>query len=122
LGKTGKECQVTRNFEIRASSEKKPAPDEEGRVNQESSKLMLLRDKTPSLPSHMPSNRTALGKRECEVLRLLAEGKSSKEMAPLLNISVKTAETYRARILMKLDLHSVGQLIRYAVIHKIVQF
>lgn len=113
---------MTRNVEVRASSEEKPSPDEEGRVNQESSELMLLRDKTQLLPSHIPSNRAALGRRECEVLRLLAEGKSSKEIAPLMGISVKTVETYRARILMKLDLHSVGQLIRYAVIHKIVQF
>jgi DNA-binding NarL/FixJ family response regulator len=122
LGKTGKECQVIRDFEVRASSEEKPSPDEEGRVNQESSELILLRDKTQLLRRHIPSNRTALGKRECEVLRLLAEGMSSKEIATLLNISVRTVETYRARISMKLDLHSVGQLIRYAVIHKIVQF
>jgi DNA-binding NarL/FixJ family response regulator len=113
---------VKRNFEVRASSEEKPSPDEEGRVNQESSELMLLRDKTQALSSRIPSNRTALCKRECEVVRLVAEGKSSKEIAPLMSISVKTVETYRARILMKLDLHSVGQLIRYAVVHKIVQF
>jgi DNA-binding NarL/FixJ family response regulator len=122
LGKTGKECQVIRDFEVRASSEEKPSPGEEGRVNQESSELILLRDKTQLLRRHIPSNRTALGKRECEVLRLLAEGKSSKEIATLLAISVRTVETYRTRISMKLDLHSVGQLIRYAVIHKIVQF
>jgi len=73
-------------------------------------------------PSDSSPHRPKLSKRECEVIRLLAEGKSSKEIAPLMNITVTTVDTYRGRILMKLGLHSIGQLIRYAVIHKIVEF
>jgi DNA-binding NarL/FixJ family response regulator len=83
---------------------------------------MLLCSKTQLSPSSSTLSSNALGKRECEVIRLLAEGKSSKEIAPLMSITVTTVETYRARIMMKLDLHSVGQLIRYAVQNKLVQF
>jgi two-component system response regulator NreC len=53
--------------------------------------------------------------REREVLQLIAEGKSSKEVANLLKISVYTAETHRARIMSKLNLHGLPDLILYAV-------
>ncbi len=53
--------------------------------------------------------------REREVLQLLAEGKSNKEVATLLNLSLYTVETHRGNILQKLNLHSVPELILYAV-------
>ena len=56
-----------------------------------------------------------LSPREREVLQLVAEGKSSKDIANLLNLSVYTVETHRARIMQKLNLHSVPELILYAV-------
>ncbi len=56
-----------------------------------------------------------LTSREREVLQLLAEGKSNKEVASVLGISLYTAETHRANILAKLNLHSVPELILYAV-------
>lgn len=56
-----------------------------------------------------------LGPRECEVLRLLAEGKTSKEIASLLALSVKTVETHRRNITLKVGLHSVAELTKYAV-------
>ena len=59
--------------------------------------------------------------REREVVQLLAEGRSSKEVAVTLNLSVKTAETHRTNIMRKLDLHSVASLVRYAVRNHIVQ-
>ena len=59
--------------------------------------------------------RTSLSGREREIVQLLAEGKSSKEVATILGISVKTAETHRANIMRKLELHSVSELVRYAV-------
>jgi DNA-binding NarL/FixJ family response regulator len=117
-----KECQVTRNIEENDSSEGKQAPEQDVGVSQESSESMFLRGNTQLSPSGSTPTRKALGKRECEVIRLLAEGKSNKEIAPLMSISITTVETYRARIMMKLDLHSVGQLIRYAVQNKLVQF
>lgn len=53
--------------------------------------------------------------REREVLQLLAEGKSNKEVATILNLSLYTVETHRGNILQKLNLHSVPELILYAV-------
>ena len=67
----------------------------------------------------MLSNR--LTSREREIVQLLAEGKSSKEVAVALGISVKTAETHRANIMRKLELHSVSELVRYAVRNQIIE-
>src|SRR5579863_1758404 len=63
----------------------------------------------------------ALTTREREVIQLLAEGKTSKEVAVMLNLSVKTAETHRTNLMRKLGLHSVADLTRYAVRNGIVQ-
>lgn len=71
-------------------------------------------------PSEVPL-RDRLTSREREVVRLLAEGKSSKEVASSLSISVKTAETHRANIMRKLQLHSVSELVRYPVRNQIVE-
>src|SRR5690348_5622316 len=59
--------------------------------------------------------------REREIVQLLAEGKSNKEIATYLNISVKTADTHRANIMLKMNFHSVTELVRYAVKNKIIQ-
>lgn len=56
-----------------------------------------------------------LSTREREILQLVAEGKSNKDVANLLNVSVYTVETHRTHILQKLNLHSVPELILYAV-------
>lgn len=66
------------------------------------------------------SGQSQLTAREREVLQLLAEGKTTKEVAVMLNLSVKTAETHRAHIMRKLDLHSVCELVMYAVRNNIV--
>lgn len=62
-----------------------------------------------------------LTSREREVIQLLAEGRTSKEVAVALNLSVKTAETHRTNLMRKLGLHSVADLTRYAVRNGIVQ-
>lgn len=59
--------------------------------------------------------RDPLTPRERQVLQLIAEGRGSKEVASILNISVNTAETHRSRILQKLDIHDVAGLVRYAI-------
>ena len=64
---------------------------------------------------------TVLTPREREIIQLLAEGKSNKEVATALDISVKTAETHRANIMRKLDLHSLSELVLYAVRNHIVE-
>jgi len=65
--------------------------------------------------------RDPLTSREREVLQLVAEGKSTKEVAGLLGISFKTAESHRTRILKKLDLHETAGLVRYAVRRGLIQ-
>jgi DNA-binding NarL/FixJ family response regulator len=64
--------------------------------------------------------RSRLTPREREIVQLLAEGKSSKEVAVVLGLSVKTAETHRSNIMRKLDLHSVSDLVLYAVRNNII--
>jgi DNA-binding NarL/FixJ family response regulator len=66
------------------------------------------------------SPRARLTPREREIVQLLAEGKSSREVAEALGLSVKTAETHRANIMRKLHLHSVSDLVLYAVRNNIV--
>ena len=68
-----------------------------------------------------PPSRSRLTPREREIVQLLAEGKSNKEIAGYLGISVKTAETHRANIMLKLDFHSLADLVRYAVRNNIIQ-
>jgi DNA-binding CsgD family transcriptional regulator len=61
-----------------------------------------------------------LSSREKQVLRLLAEGKSNKEISPILGISVKTVETYRSRLMLKLRAPSLIHLVHYAIRHNLV--
>ena len=56
-----------------------------------------------------------LTEREKEILQLLAEGKSNKDVAGILNVSTNTVETHRTRIMQKLDLHSTADIVLYAV-------
>jgi DNA-binding NarL/FixJ family response regulator len=65
--------------------------------------------------------QTHLTGREREVLQLLTEGRGNKEIAELLGISPKTAETHRARVMTKLGLHSMSELVRYAVRNRIIE-
>ena len=64
---------------------------------------------------------TAVTAREREIIQLLAEGKSNKETASILGVSVKTIEAHRANLMRKLHLRSLSDLVRYAVRNKIVQ-
>ena len=64
---------------------------------------------------------TSLTPREREIIQLLAEGKSNKEAAAVLGVSVKTIEAHRANLMRKLRLRSLSELVRYAVRNNIVQ-
>jgi len=68
-----------------------------------------------------PDERRRLTPREGEIIQMLAEGKTTKEVAVKLGISVKSAESHRSNIMRKLDLHSVSDLVRYAIRNKIVE-
>jgi DNA-binding NarL/FixJ family response regulator len=65
--------------------------------------------------------KSRITSRENEIVQLLAEGKTSKDIAVFLNISVKTVETHRANIMRKLELHTVTELVRYAIRNSIVE-
>jgi two-component system response regulator NreC len=62
-----------------------------------------------------------LTSRERQILQLIGEGKSSKELAALLGISIKTAESHRTRLMRKLDIHELASLVRYAIRRGLVQ-
>lgn len=64
---------------------------------------------------HVEDTYELLTAREREILQLLAEGKTNKEVAAMLNLSIYTVETHRTHILQKLNLHNVPELILYAV-------
>lgn len=82
--------------------------------------LLLTGCAIPGEPAtNLPSEQ--LTSREREIVQLLAEGKTSKEVASTLNISAKTAETHRANIMKKMEFHSVGEIVRYAVRNQIIE-
>jgi DNA-binding NarL/FixJ family response regulator len=62
-----------------------------------------------------------LSGRERQVLQLVGEGKSTKDIATRLGISVKTAESHRARLMKKLDIHETASLVRYAIRNGLIQ-
>jgi len=70
------------------------------------------------LEADLPSRVTP---REREIIQLLAEGKANKEVATTLNISTRTVETHRSRIMHKLGISSLGDLVRYAIRNGIVE-
>lgn len=71
--------------------------------------------------SKSDGNEDPLSGRERQVLQLIAEGKSTKDVASLLGISVKTAESHRSRLMKKLDIHETASLVRYAVRRGLVE-
>ena len=62
-----------------------------------------------------------LSSREFQIVKLVAESKSNKEVAHILDISVKTVESHRAHIMENLGFHSVTELVRYAIRNNIVE-
>lgn len=80
----------------------------------------FLHRENRGLGEESDSGGSPLTAREREVIQLLAEGKTSKEVAVALNLSVKTAETHRTNLMRKLNLHSVADLTLYAVRNGIV--
>lgn len=74
--------------------------------------------------SRAAADRRAPGRltpREREVVQLLTEGKSNKEIGVVLGITTKTAETHRAHVMAKLHLHSMSELVRYAIRNRIIE-
>ena len=86
------------------------------------SNLVLERFLDPELAVNPGSRaRSRLTSREREIVQLLAEARTSKEIAAKLGVSVKTIDAHRANVMRKLDFHSVAELVRYAVRNKIIE-
>jgi DNA-binding NarL/FixJ family response regulator len=71
--------------------------------------------------SNTPAELDALSGRERQVLQLVSEGNSTKDIAVSLGISVKTAESHRTRLMKKLDIHETASLVRFAVRHGLIE-
>ena len=71
-------------------------------------------------PHQDESSMDALTARQREILQMIAEGKSTKEIAYQLNVSVKTVETHRAALMERLDIHDIAGLVLYAVRHGLI--
>jgi DNA-binding NarL/FixJ family response regulator len=78
-------------------------------------------EKGHAISRNQPPNLPTLTAREREITQLLAEGMSSKEVASLLNLSTKTVETHRSNIMRRLSLHSIRDLVVYAIKNNIIQ-
>ncbi len=82
---------------------------------------LLLEDYLNHDLRHEKDDPHALSSREREVLQLIAEGKTSREIADILSLSVKTVQSHRTNLMQKLDLHDSGELIKYAIQKKIIE-
>ncbi len=76
---------------------------------------VVIKEYIHNLPGNETTVFTALTTREREVLQLLAEGKTTKQIASFLNVSVKTIETHRQQMMEKLNIHSIAELTKYAI-------
>jgi len=85
------------------------------------SEIVFARYINGKKPLESAPEKSRITDREREIVQLLSEGKSSKEIAAILGISVRTVETHRAAIMKKLRLKSFSELIRYAIRNKIVE-
>jgi DNA-binding CsgD family transcriptional regulator len=66
-------------------------------------------------------NGNGEGGREVQVVRFLADGMSNKQIASALNLSIRTVETYRSRLMAKLKIHSAAEIVRYAIRNNLIQ-
>ncbi len=76
---------------------------------------IVVKDYVQGTPPNEPSVFSVLSPREREVLQLMAEGKSTNQIAFCLHVSIKTIETHRQQVMHKLDIHSVAELTKYAI-------
>lgn len=82
---------------------------------------LLLEDYLQRYSNKMESDPDALSPRERETLQLIAEGKTSREIAEIMHLSIKTVQSHRTSLMQKLDLHDRGELIKYAIQKKIIE-
>lgn len=82
---------------------------------------MVLEDYMRRESDKAEADPDALSPREREILQLIAEGKTSKEIAEMLNLSIKTVQSHRTSLMQKLNLHDRGDVIKYAIQKKIIE-
>jgi DNA-binding NarL/FixJ family response regulator len=82
---------------------------------------LLLEDYLRRETDRIEVEADTLSPREREILQLIAEGKTSREIADILNLSIKTVQSHRTSLMQKLDLHDRGDLIKYAIQKKIIE-
>ena len=85
------------------------------------SKVLLASYLHPARHASARAGTPALTSRETEVVQAIAEGKSTKEIARALGISEPTADTHRANLMRKLDVHSVSEIVRYAIRNRLIE-
>jgi DNA-binding NarL/FixJ family response regulator len=82
---------------------------------------LVLDGFTGKRPTGREGDSQMLTAREREILQLLAEGKISKEVAALFDLSIKTVQTHRTNRMRKLSCHFIGELVRYVVCNHLVE-
>jgi DNA-binding CsgD family transcriptional regulator len=97
-----------------------PIKTKSGKIVQVGAIVLEVSEKKSIERMQLRLSKHRLSSRERQVIRLVAEGRSNKEMAIRLGISVRTVETYRARMMLKLDLRSIAEVAQYAVRNKII--
>jgi DNA-binding CsgD family transcriptional regulator len=94
-----------------------PLTDSRGRVAQVGCFVIEIASPPSSADG---TQRTPLSRREHEIVRLVAEGHSNKEISSALAISIRTVETYRSRLMLKLQVRSIAHLVQYAIRNRII--
>jgi PAS domain S-box-containing protein len=95
-----------------------PLRDEDGNIVKWYGAVVDIEEKKRALQE---VHRLELSRRECEVLRFVAEGKTSKEIAAIVGVKPSTIDTYRSRIMLKLGIDSVPCLVRFAIRHGVIK-
>jgi len=95
-----------------------PLSDTRGRVAQVGCFVIEIASGTSPQPPC--AEQKCLSPREREILRLVAEGKANKEISSILAISIRTVETYRSRLMLKLQAPSIAHLVQYAIKNRII--
>ena len=100
---------------IRSLAEHKPF------FSSQTSEILLARLLVPEAKIEQNRAEQKLTTREIEIVRLLAQGGSNKDIAATLGISIRTVETHRATLMHKLGVHSLADVVRYAIRHRIIE-
>jgi DNA-binding NarL/FixJ family response regulator len=100
---------------VRAAAEHKPY------FTPRVSEIILRRLQGNAMGGERPAPGSSLTPREREAVKFIAEGRTNKELADLLGVSLRTAESHRASVMQKLGLKTIGELIRYALRNGIIE-